>query len=252
MQSNRQCPRHGAMVLRFQSLAILVAVSGLLSFSGCQHPTTATTSPSPIPSQVINPPIAAENTSQSDASLIVPGKNIGNITAQTTLADLQQQFGKANVQAGQVPGPEGTTLPGAIVYPHSPMQKMTIYWKASKPGASANTLKVESVVLDEPHSPWHTEEGVKIGSTLKELEALNGQPFTLSGFDWDYGGMLLSWGNEGKLRGKYQGNLSLQFGVPAQYTANHTQVSGEGTFSSSNLELQKMNPEVVSITVFLQ
>jgi hypothetical protein len=45
-----------------------------------------------------------------------------------------------------------------------------------------------SVSVTGEGSAWRTPAGVRIGTTLKELESLRGAPVPFMGFDWDYGG----------------------------------------------------------------
>jgi hypothetical protein len=179
--------------------------------------------------------------------LIEPGVRVDKITAKTTLADLQAAYGKDNIKSGQVPGPEGTTLPGAIVFPHDPERTLTIIWKERKP-----TQTPESISISGKKTLWHTADGITLGTPLKELERLNGGAFTLSGFDWDYGGTVLSWGDHGKLKEKYQkaGTLVLRLAPPENAPAQLTnQVLGDKTFSSSIPAMQAINPTVSSMMV---
>lgn len=182
--------------------------------------------------------------------LIEPGHRVGSITSRTTLAELQKLFGKQNVRAGKVPGPEGTEWDGAFLFPDQPDKKLKLIWKeASKPQT------VGIAIIESPKSVWHTSEGISVGTTLRELEAMNHGPFTLSGFDWDYGGTVLSWGDHGKLRPKFQQNGGL---VVRLYPALEgdpkalQKVAGDETFSSSNPAMQLLNPTVSELQVILQ
>jgi hypothetical protein len=182
--------------------------------------------------------------------LLEPGKQAGAITEKTTLTDLERLYGKDNIKAGEVPGPEGTTLPGAIVFPKDPKRKLTLYWKEGK-----GTPTPESVSVEGHHTLWHTPEGITLGMSLKTLEQLNRKPFMLSGFDWDYGGTVLSWGDEGQLKAKYhkQGNLLVRLSLPENANATLSQqVLGEETFSSQHPAMQKLNPTVSEIMIIFQ
>jgi len=228
---------------RAQVVMCLFTVLCLLSFSACYGPLKSASN------QSLNHKLSSEQTDSDENSLIVPGSSVGKITANTTLADLRDWYGKANVQAGQVPTNEGGTLPGAILFPHDPHKTIKVYWKMLK----GQTPTVQSVLIEAPNTSWHTEEGIRVGTSLQQLEKLNGQAFTLSGFDWDYGGMVLSWGDRGKLRDQFQknGGLSLQLAPSPNASTHYASLEGEGTFSSANPEMQKLNPQVVGLGVFL-
>ncbi len=60
-------------------------------------------------------------------------------------------------------------------------------------------------------SQWRTTHGIRRGMTLAEIEALNGRPFKLYGFGFDYGGTTLDW-NGGSLDKQAGGcTLTLRF-----------------------------------------
>lgn len=62
----------------------------------------------------------------------------------------------------------------------------------------AEVVKNGEINVGEGVCRWKTPQGVSIGTTLKELEKLNGGPFKLAGFAWDYEGAIISW-EEGKM-----------------------------------------------------
>lgn len=182
--------------------------------------------------------------------LIEPGHRVGSITSRTTLPELEKLFGKQNVKAGQVPGPEGSEWAGAYLFAGHPEKKIKLIWKE---GSQPHTVGI--AIIESAKSVWHTSEPISIGTSLRQLETLNQGPFTLSGFDWDYGGTVLSWGDHGKLRPKFQqnGGLIVRLAPPEQADeALQMKVAGDQTFSSSNPAMQKINPTVSEIQVMLQ
>jgi len=254
--------QHFNLNSRKYSLPVLaLALACGLSLTGCQHsenqgakPAEESANSQPMVSTPETQTQASRPAASKQDSLIVPGQRVGEITSKTSLADLERLFGKANVKVGDIPGAEGAMAPGATLFPNDPSKKLTLYWKEAKSKAQKANPHIGVVVIDSPNSPWHTEAGIKVGTTLKALEKLNGHPFTLSGFDWDYGGMVLSWGDQGKLREIFQtkGGLSLQLAPPVGFKGDYNAVTGDGTFSSDNPAMQKLNPEVTTIQVFLQ
>lgn len=181
--------------------------------------------------------------------LIRPGERVGEISGATTLADLERLYGKANIKAGPVPGPEGTTLQGAVLFPNDPNRTLTLIWKSGKSPAT-----VGNMVISGKKTLWHTAEGITLGTPLRELERLNGGPFTLSGFGWDYGGTVLSWGDQGKLRERFQSRAGLVLRLqPAEAVSQsvYEQVMGDATFSSSLPAMRQVNPVVAEMVVML-
>jgi hypothetical protein len=89
---------------------------------------------------------------------------------------------------------EGFSQPGVIIFPDRP-ERLELIWLAD------SVQRPELIYIRRPDSPWTSRgNGVHIGTTLEELQALNGRPFTFSGFDWDYGGTVTDW-NGGQLTG---------------------------------------------------
>lgn len=93
---------------------------------------------------------------------------------------VKQTFGAENVVTGTVPGPEGTELLATTVFPADPDRRMEFGWFDEE-----NFDRLSYVEL----SPSQTAPGgVRLGMSAAEVEALNGEPYLVGGFGWDYGG----------------------------------------------------------------
>src|SRR4051812_26074790 len=101
------------------------------------------------------------------------------IGPKTTLADLQKTYGKANVKTGPVDGPEGTTMTATTIYPADPDKTFMVYWFDEE----KQERLAGFTVPEKDTGPG----GVKLGMSIKDVQKLNGEPFTLQGFYWDYG-----------------------------------------------------------------
>ena len=95
-------------------------------------------------------------------------------------ARLIELYGADNVVTGTVPGPEGTEMLATTVFPDDPKRSLQFVWW--------NEEKLSDPSYIELPAKLAAPGGVHIGQSLAEVEALNGQPFTLLGFGWDYGG----------------------------------------------------------------
>lgn len=104
----------------------------------------------------------------------------GVFNQNATLAEIEAAFGKENVVTGEVPGPEGMTMVATTIYPDDPARKMEVRW-----WDEVNVTHFAGVTIAEGDSG---PLGVRAGMTIGEVEALNGEPFGLMGFFWDYGG----------------------------------------------------------------
>ena len=169
-------------------------------------------------------PAAADNT------LVIPGESVGPITAKFKRADLVKAFGAVNVKDAKIQLGEGETTPGVVVFPKDSKRRLEITWVKSK--------RVGDIRFTGQSSLWHTADGITLGTTLAQLQKLNGGPFKFSGFGWDYGGVILSW-DGGKLE-KSLKNVWLTLDPSAEAT-DYQGVVGDESFLSSDV-LKKSLP----------
>lgn len=199
---------------------------------------------------------------QDDAGndwIIVIGKRVGPITITTNEAELVRYFGKESVMPSNIEIGEGETMPGTIIYPNDPERKIEIIWR------NANDRGVPAtIIVRGQRSKWRTSQGISLGTSLKQLEVLNGKVFTLAGFGWDYGGTVLDF-NEGALcksgfcnaveKGIIKPRkilLRLDAAVNRSDEAvfkDYRSVSGDRSFSSGNPAMIRLNPTVYEMNV---
>jgi hypothetical protein len=104
----------------------------------------------------------------------------GIFAEDTTLAAIEAEFGKANVVSGEVPGPEGEVFTATTIYPGDAEREMQVRWWDEE-----TLTYFAGVTLGAGDSG---PGGVHAGMPIEEVEAINGEPFGLMGFFWDYGG----------------------------------------------------------------
>lgn len=199
-----------------------------------------------------NPVTAPSKAPQRDSGsrLLTPGKSAGAITAKSGMTDLIRIYGEKNVKAEDIQIGEGDTVPGAVIFPDKPEHRLELIWKDAK-----TRIGIESVRFDGEKSRWRTSEGITLGTSLKELETLNGGAFTLAGFGWDYGGTVFSWGDHGKLYDRFQktGSLVLRLSPALEDESPEAmQLAGDREFSSSHPAMQKVNPRVYQLIMMLE
>jgi hypothetical protein len=109
-----------------------------------------------------------------------------------------------------------------------------------------------SAHIEGASSRWKTVHNISLGTSLKELERLNGRPFHLSGFGWDYSGTVMSW-DKGALAAELDGGhgrLLVRLDTPsvAQVPeAEQSQVMGDRDVSSDHPVMQKLNPRAYQL-----
>ena len=119
----------------------------------------------------------------------VPYQQVGLIKANHTEEDLIKYLGKENVTREMLGREYGETIPGTIIYEGLPNQ-LLIEWRDGR-----SYEVIEKIRIENDSSEWQTVQGIKIGTTLEELKAINGGEFDFLGFEWDYAGKVNSWRN---------------------------------------------------------
>lgn len=132
-------------------------------------------------------------------STLITDSSWGLIDRKTDYESLKKQFGASNVKDERICGPEcADSIDVTIVYPTT-AKEIVVYWRDS-----AYHRTIEMVETGQPGSPYHTASGIKIGSTLGDIHKVYGGKLRFSGFGWDYGGYVSSYG-DGPLDGSRLG-----------------------------------------------
>jgi hypothetical protein len=180
---------------------------------------------------------------------IVPRVRVGSITPRSCESELKRIYGRRNVRRSRVSLGEGEYEPGTVIYPNHPLKMIEIIWKDARRKCFPQRLQ-----LTGEKSLWRTLPGISLGTRLKELERINGKPFVLAGFSWDYEGTVVSW-EGGKLAQEFEKDgravlLRLSdrtgHGVSGE---DMMSVQGDRDFPSSHQVMQRINPKVYQIIV---
>lgn len=153
-----------------------------------------------------------------------------------------ETFGADNVVTGIVPGPEGSEILATTVYPDDPEQSMQFGWWDEDKREYLSYVEL---------SPSQTAPGgARIGMTVAEIVKLNGAPFTINGFWWDYGGYAFI--ESGAFAMSSEGcSVSIRFDstLDAPADTNLDAIAGEVTVPSDEplLETLGMKVNVLSI-----
>jgi hypothetical protein len=159
----------------------------------------------------------------------------GVFNQNATLAEIEAAFGKDNVVTGEVQGTEGFMMVATTIYPNDPERTMQVRW-----WDEANVTYLAGVTLAKTDTG---PGGVKVGMPIEEVQAINGEPFALMGFFWDYGGS--AGFQSGKLSGlKGECFLGLQFGPTLDRLPSDIEMAISG-----DVELRSDQPEVLAAMV---
>ena len=106
-----------------------------------------------------------------DAAFLLPG----TFSEQTTLADLQARFGRANVRVVEPVGEGERTV---VLFQGDPSRRAFVDFHDDR-----NLSGVRSIRVRDAGSRWRGKQGVHVGMSFAALHAANGKPFAYSGFD---------------------------------------------------------------------
>lgn len=192
---------------------------------------------------------ALVNAAAQSSYKIVPRVRVGAITRQASEADLKRIYGRRNVRSTKVSLGEGEYEPGTVIYPNDPHRIIEVVWKDARRKRFPKRIQ-----LTGEKSVWRTRHSISLGTRLKELERINGKPFVLAGFGWDYEGTVVSW-EGGKLAGEFENDgrvVLLRLSDQTNHGASGEEVgsvAGDNDFPSSHRVMQKINPKVYQIIV---
>jgi hypothetical protein len=148
----------------------LIKISGfiftILSFINCKNTPNTEGSQSAAQNAVDTSSQVTEITNRPVQNYtVVPFQQVGAITSAMSEADIKQLYGDSNV----VRVNRGVVQ--TVVFPNSD-KELEIAWKKD-----AKFKKIGSIIIRK--GKWRTPEGIGLGATKKELEAINGKAVTL-------------------------------------------------------------------------
>ena len=171
---------------------------------------------------------------------------VGNdiLNSKTSEAELVKIVGKKNVERVERWYAEGTErVIGSVFFTDTP-QSFFITWKDT-----VNFKNPERIEIHGDKSLWEIDNGIKIGTDLKELVRLNGKHFTFSGFDWDYGGYTIF--EKGNLESDCY-SIQLYYDYENLFENEWNQIVGDQMISTKNPILNKIKIYVDVITFYFK
>ena len=163
----------------------------------------------------------------------------GAFTRYTSQSWLEQRFGAANVRVGDVPGAEGETSRGVILFPDDPTRRAYVYFKDEQHLRGLAMLRVE-----DARSRWQLDSGVTVGTPLSKLVAMNGKPLAFTGFDWDYGGVVSDW-HGGRLQPQARDGFRRDLRLDHRDAADGAYPIGDDTFASDDPRYPQLGHVVI-------
>lgn len=174
------------------------------------------------------------NMSKGLDDFIIPGERVGPILAEDSEQSIINRIGGQNVERGEYSIGEGEMITVTYVYPGTE-KELILLW------LEEDFTNLHSIILAKANSPWKTADGLQIGSSLKEVEKINGKAFQMSGFQWDYAGTTTTWQN-----GNLSGKIQIVFDEPSRV---HKSLIGDHSIASDDSRMRRANPTVREIKV---
>ena len=168
---------------------------------------------------------------------IVLGQRVGPIDASTTREKLEALYGADNLADTDYPIGEGETVPGTIIFPGT-SREATVLWMDGEAGR-----KIDRVVISGEE--WLLPDGIRHGDELAAVEEINGGPFMLYGFGWDYGGV--GYFKGGALDRKVQ----IWFRPSLEEGPAYQAVLGDSLFNSADASMRVVDPRVAEVAIVL-
>lgn len=224
-------------IAAFVCICLLIACSQQQPGS---HEAVAPARPAPAaPAASVGPPPAAGAPAEQRAEYVLPG----NFAPDTTVETLRELFGDAQVKVGDVPGTEGETFRGVILFPGDSSRRAYLYFQDEQALRGLSLVRVF-----EPETRWRLDNGIALGTTLDELVKRNGRPIEYTGLGWDYGGTVTDLhdgaltppGNDAVMRSWKLGAKDVEGNA-----ASKAYPIGEGTFSSNDPRYPEQGRNVV-------
>jgi hypothetical protein len=191
----------------------------------------------------------AARTASSDW-LLAPDATDDAVHASDTEAALRARYGADNVTPARFEMGEGETSPGTTIFPRDPRRRLAVAW-----GDTIARARPVRVRVDGDSTRWRVVPGVSIGTRLSELERLNGRPFNLLGFQFDYAGTVDSW-QGGRLDSLWRPAPGKRHLVwlrlrpdDAADGALESSVMGDRVFSSAHPAMRALDPRVYDLFV---
>ncbi|MFM1913891.1 MAG: hypothetical protein RIR51_1743 [Bacteroidota bacterium] len=177
-----------------------------------------------------------------DQTSIIPDKSLNEVLNCGTKENLIARYGQENLVLDTQIVYQMDTLEASILYPNT-VNQVQIFYRGDQ---------IQDVKIAGEGSEWKTDSGLYLGQDLKQVQEVNKMHFTISGFDWNYGGTVVSW--EGGILGGPEVSHLVKFknqedrnGISEE---EYMEVKGEMEFDIRHETIQALNPKCVEIALY--
>jgi hypothetical protein len=165
----------------------------------------------------------------------------GAFAADSSADRLIELYGQDSIVTGETDGPEGSTVVTTTVFGNDPEKTMVFGWWDEAAHRDLSYVELPAT---------GTVAGLAVGMTVAEVEALKGEPFTMTGFWWDYGGYAgFQSGRLAEIPGGCHLSVYFQPSIEIPPGLDTEPVSGDREVPSSEPLLEKLAVKIEAITI---
>ncbi|MFN8610587.1 MAG: hypothetical protein U0931_23810 [Vulcanimicrobiota bacterium] len=185
--------------------------------------------------------LSASALAQPDPYLIVPGKGFGRFGPSMTLEQMEKKMEPGNYLEG-----ENLGRPTVEIFAMDPFLRIVMFVNHRR--------QLRSMLVHGYMGKWHTAEGIRLGTTLRSLESINGRAFRFHAMSGrPEGGRIIDW-RGGRLAGRFA-RVRLTF-ASAMHSEGYSELSYQEkvrvekagvVFRSDERLARKLNPIVETI-----
>jgi hypothetical protein len=167
---------------------------------------------------------------------------------QTSEADLVARFGAQDVVTAPVIGMDDGPTDGTVLFPDRPDRRLEIVWQDKESRRTPAWIAAR-----EPARRWRAQNGIAVGTDLRQLERANRGAFRLAGFQTEAQGRVISWG-AGRFRLATSDACTVAVYLQPRWDGTENfalirQVRSGREYSSAHAVMQALNPRVVRIVL---
>ena len=180
----------------------------------------------------------------------------GPISRHASHASLSKAFGARNVSVRRLSIGEGETELGSVLFASDPTRRIEVLW-SDRPKLIRPRMVILGQTTDTSAAPsgyrWQIAARrqaapLSLRQPLTQVETINGRPFELAGFDWDYSGTVSDW--RGGTLAAPPGGCRILVRFEAAKTAPgaaQDAVSGDQGFSSDHPKMRAVAPLIYEL-----
>ena len=177
-----------------------------------------------------------------DDFLIVPGTRVGAINELSSIKDLRELFGDSTIITRKVDQGEGTFQNATVLYPGT-KNEVEIFWKDV-----AQLDRPALVRIQHAGSAWHTENGIRIGTSISRLVELNRKTFQITGCCYDAPFTIINW-NDGALNNIMREKITIRLQPTNNTDQLKAKIVGDKAYAVSDPLIVESDMKVSSFLI---